>query len=238
MNSVMTQWAFGFGGWIGTFGGIFLFLNVPHNYTALLLLLSPWLGAISLYLLMFATFSWMNVCVQVASAMLKHEIIVAVLTSFMGVMIVAIARMIIEMERGHRTPAQTAAEESAATTAALPPSPPSEPETASANDDSDAETKSLSEHEESSDNEKDEESSDEESDESDEEITEKEDNDEESSDEEDDGEEDGEDSGEKADSESSLNKARTDSSYENIQTPQLSAIKPGNVSPIPTIADV
>lgn len=182
----MTQWAFGFGGWIGAFGGFFLFLNVPHNYTALLLLLSPWLGGISLYLLMFAVFSWMNVCVQVASAMLKHEIIVAVLTSFMGVMIVAIARMIIDMERGHRTPAQAAAEESAETIAALP-SPPSEPETetAPANDDS------LSEHEESSDKEKDEESDDEE-------RTEKEDNDEESSNEEDDSK----DSEEKAESES------------------------------------
>lgn len=217
----MTQWAFGFGGWIGAFGGFFLFLNVPHNYTALLLPLSPWLGGISLYLLMFATFSWMNVCVQVTGAMLKQEIVVAVLTSFMGVMIVAIARMIIEMERGHRTPAQAAAEESAAeeaTTAALPPSPPSEPETTqtAANDEESSDSDGDTSSEESDDNEE---------------------SGEESGDDEED-EESSADSGENADSESSLNKARTDSSYENIQTPQLSAMKPEQTSPIPTIADV
>jgi hypothetical protein len=249
MNSAITQWAFGFGGWIGVFGGFFLLLNNPHNYTVLLLLLSPWLGAISLYLLMFMTFSWMNVCAQVTSAMVKQEIVVAVLTSFMGVLMVAIARFLIEMERGHRTPAQAAAEESAATIAALPPSPPNETET-DETDDIEIKTEpaiktatevidltELTDSDNDSDNDSDSSSS---SDASatgsatessvgkeNTEDTDKGKND-------DNDEEDSEDSEENADSESSLNKARADSSYENIRTPQLSGIKQDpTVSPIP-----
>ncbi len=246
----MTQWAFGFGGWIGVFGGFFLFLNVPHNYTVLLLLLSPWLGAISLYLLMFMTFSWMNVCAQVTSSMVKQEIIVAVLTSFVGVLIVAIARFLIEMERGHRTPAQAAAEESATTP--LPPSPPSEPEAepetaasaASAASSSDSESDSSD-----SDSEKENtyksptvESNDEDREDDDDEYEDTGDDDEATEDTGDESEKDeaNESPEENVDSESSLNKARTDSSYENIQTPQLSGIKHEvSVSPIPTVdADV
>lgn len=251
----MTQWAFGFGGWIGVFGGFFLFLNVPHNYSALLLLLSPWLGAISLYLLMFMTFSWMNVCAQVTNAMIKQEIVVAVLTSFVGVLIVAIARFLIEMERGYRTPAQAAAEESAATTTAtpLPPSPPSEHETetettdsADAKSDSDFDSETEIEHEEhensskedtvksptveSNDGGREDEATEDTEDEGEDEASE------DTGDEEDEGEEDEA----SEDTESSLNKARTDSSYENIKTPQLSGIKyEVTISPIPTAdADV
>ncbi len=259
----MTQWAFGFGGWIGVFGGFFLFLNVPHNYSALLLLLSPWLGAISLYLLMFMTFSWMNVCAQVTASMVKQEIVVAVLTSFVGVLIVAIARFLIEMERGHRTPAQAAAEESAAaaTIAPLPTSPLSEYETETAAADSDSDANSDSDIDSDTDTDTDTETETDTDTEPEPEIEhensskedtvksptvesndvdreddeDREDTGDEAS--EDTGDEASEDTGENADSESSLNKARTDSSYENIKTPQLSGIKEVTVSPIPT-ADV
>jgi hypothetical protein len=171
----------------------------------------------------------MNLCAQVTAAMIKNEIVVAVLTSFTGVLIVAIARHLIEMERGHRTPAQAAAEESDATTVALPPSPPSEADTPPADsDNSDGrEESSDSAKERSGEESGEEESGDEES------------GTEESGEEESGEEEENEDTGETADSESSLNKARTDSSYENIQTPQLSGIKQDPAaSPIPTIADV
>ena len=113
MDNIITSWAFGFGGWIGVFSTTFLFLNVPHNYTFLTLLLSPWLGGISLYLLMFGVHAWIHISMQVAKAMIQYEIILAVLTSCIGVLVVAIARLIIEMDRGHRTLAQVAAEEPA-----------------------------------------------------------------------------------------------------------------------------
>jgi hypothetical protein len=116
MDAVLTSWAFGFGAWIGVFGSTFLFLNAPHSSTLLTLLLSPWLGGIGLYILMFVTHAWINVSVQVLQSMKQYEIILAVLTSCLGVMVVAIARLVIEMDRGHRTAAQAAAEESSSET--------------------------------------------------------------------------------------------------------------------------
>ncbi len=114
MDATLSVWSFGFGGWIGVLGGLFLFVTVPHNYTIVTLLLSPWLGGTGVYLLMYLTQAWLQLSSQVASAMLRHEVIMALLTSFSGVLIVAIAYQIINMERGPQTPAEAAAEESAA----------------------------------------------------------------------------------------------------------------------------
>lgn len=221
MNAVLTSWAFGFGGWIGVFGSTFLFLNVPHMYTLLTMLLSPWIGGISLYLLMFATHAWINVSVQVAQAMTKYEIIMAVLTSFIGVLIVGIARLIIDMERGHRTPAQAAAEESAQASTQTSPDA-SEVSQESEKEDSDSESgEEQDSDEESSDGDSEDGSESGES-ESEEEHT--------------------DDSANDGDNEnSSLNDARVDdsssSSYENINTPQLRAVTT-NESPVPNIPDI
>ena len=231
MDAVLTSWAFGFGGWIGVFGSTFLFLSVPHNYTLLTLLLSPWIGGVGLYLLMFATHAWINVSVQVAAAMIKYEIIMAVLTSCIGVLIVGIARLIIDMERGHRTPAQAAAEESAQAATQTPPEG-NEPAQESVSDKEDSESESDKED-----------VSDEESSEgADEEDGSEDESESESESEEAGSDEHTDDSANDADNEDSgLNDARIEdsssSSFENINTPQLKPIAT-NESPIPNIPDI
>ena len=233
MDSVLTSWAFGFGGWIGVFGSTFLFLNVPHNHTLLLMLLSPWLGGVGLYLLMYATHAWINVSVQVARAMTKYEIIMAVLTSFIGVLIVAIARLIIDMERGHRTPAQAAAEESAAATATSEGAD-SDTEDAGATADDEGSSPTHSSESSNANSESDEENTDDDEDESDDENT---------GDEADESDAEAEyDAEEKEDEAGDLNKAviedSSTSSYENINTPRLTTLSGKDTSPIPKIPDI
>jgi len=235
MDAVLTSWAFGFGGWIGVFGSTFLFLSVPHTYTLLTMLLSPWIGGISLYLLMFATHAWINVSVQVAKAMTKYEIIMAVLTSCIGVLIVGIARLIIDMDRGHRTPAQVAAEESTQSSTQTSPDV-SEVSQESETEDSESESDKEQEQEQDSNEENSEKESSEDCSEADEDSEAGSESGDSGSE-----EEHTDESANNADNESDLNEARIEdsssSSYENINTPQLKATKTRE-SPIPNIPDI
>jgi hypothetical protein len=254
MNSFVTSWAFGFGGWMGVFGSTFLFLNIPSNSTFLTILLSPWLGGLSLYLFMFGIHAWMNLCAHITSAMLRSEIILAVLTACMGVLIVSLARVVINMERGHRTPAEEAAEESATTPAAVSAAvsaadtgtehesgEESDEEDGSDDDEEDGSDDGSNEENEGDDaeNEGDDEENegDDEENEGDDEENEGDDEENEGDDEEDEEKDDDEENADSSRNEP-LNEAAVDStaSYENINTPQLSALV--NTSPVPNMSDI
>lgn len=259
MDSTVTNWAFGFGGWVGVLGSTYMLLNVPHNYTFGVFLLSPWLGGISVYLLMYMTHSWMRVSAQIAAAMVKYEIIMALFTSTIGVMIVAIARLVIDMERGHKTPAEQAATETQTQTTPESDSDmpinseyPETTETVESDSVADASDSEESDDSSSGDTGSDDSASDDSAasedetsgEEGDEEGGEKgEEEDGEEGDEES-GEEGGEESGEEGDDEESsertndsANQARIEeTSFENINTPQLNGIP--NTSPIPKLLDI
>jgi hypothetical protein len=233
MDSTVTTWAFGFGGWVGVLASTFMLINIPHNYTFSLVLLSPWVGGISMYLFMYLTHCWINISSQIAVAMVKYEIIMALMTSIIGVMVVAVARLIIDMERGHKTPAEQAATESVEATVDAE-SVPNEASTPDADDEA-----------------TDDEATDDEA--TDDEATDDEATDDEATDTEaaDDEEESGGDSAtsetdsskreddetEEESTELTVNQARIEeTSFENINTPQLQGIP--NTSPIPKLPDM
>lgn len=241
MDSTVTNWAFGFGGWLGVLGSTYMLLNVPHTYTFSLVLLSPWLGGISMYLLMYMTYSWIRVSAQIATAMTEYEIIMALLTSVVGVMVVAIGRLIIDMERGHKTPAELAAAESIAA-----PATSAETQTTETTEVSDSESdteetaneETDAENEETVEDVENEENAEETDDESGDSATGSgEESDDESGDS-------ATGSGEESDDEEStevtndsVNRAHIEeTSFENINTPQLNGIP--NTSPIPKLPDI
>ena len=213
MDSTVTTWAFGFGGWVGVLASTFMLINIPHNYTFSLVLLSPWVGGISMYLFMYLTHCWINISSQIAVAMVKYEIIMALMTSIIGVMVVAVARLIIDMERGHKTPAEQAATESVEATvdAESVPNEASTPDADDeATDDEATDTEAADDEEESGGDSATSEtdSSKREDDETEEEST-----------------------------ELTVNQARIEeTSFENINTPQLQGIP--NTSPIPKLPDM
>jgi hypothetical protein len=212
MDSFVTSWAFGFGGWIGVLGSTILFVNSPQYSTFLTFLVSPWFGGIGMYILMYLTHCWVNTAIQIANAMMRHEIIMTVLTALFFVTLIAVTRVLVDMDREHRTQAEIAEEETTPTTTAA--------DAAEATEATDAtEEESGDESGESGEDEEDAEGDD--------------------ADDEDSGETETEDETAGESSDSSLNKARTDeSSYENIKTPQQPTLKTSSVSPVPKIPDI
>jgi hypothetical protein len=242
MDSTVTSWAFGFGGWVGVLASTFMLINIPHNYTFSLVLLSPWVGGISMYLFMYLTHCWITISSQIAVAMVKYEIIMALMTSIIGVMVVAVARMIIDMERGHRTPAEQAAAESTAsvTTEIETDESDAVEENETTTETSVKECTTNNDTDDNTDDEAEESGGDSATNEtSGEESSGEESSGEESSGEESSGEESSGEEGDDEDDESSttLNQARIEeTSFENINTPQLQGIP--NTSPIPKLPDM
>lgn len=205
--------------------------------------LSPFLGGISMYLLMYFMHAWAGVSVQIANAMTKDEIIMAVLTSLVGVSIVALAYRVIDMDRGHRTHAQMAATETTATeTAESDNNVDTEVDAASeSRSDSGYESSHSSIHNADNENDNDGDDADNEDDEDDEgeeEGDDDADNEDDEGDDDEGEEEDGEEeestvlNTDTADADIAAVAAVDETSYENINTPQLAA-KREEVSPIP-----
>jgi hypothetical protein len=171
--------------------------------------------------------------------MIRPDVIMALLTSCIGVLIVAIARLIIDMERSPRTQAEIAATESREA-AQRGPSP--------APTDSDSDDEGVEADDESGDSTTNKEASvspdtstDESPDESEHEAsTEDEDGESEETTEGSGDEGSGDSGGDSSleDSQNKLNQAAriSDSSFENIQTPQLNGVP--SVSPIPHISGI
>lgn len=111
MDSLVTTWAFGFGGWVGVLGSALMFVNSPQPSTFLTLLVSPWFGGIGMYILMYLTHCWVNTAIQIANAMMRHEIIMTVLVALLCITSMSVFRTLIEMDSEHRTQAEAAAAE-------------------------------------------------------------------------------------------------------------------------------